>query len=240
MGLPHQVEHCFLQGILGLRGPAACVEQQGRSMLFVNPLYQSNINGIGPPLPSPLLCLILTYHRSEQSIRRNNEISCCLQIRLQRDATSIRYLLSVTAIVAICLGILLIPLPREETINYYGSAPEPARLPDQPFAMQHFLVLLPIRCLAFLGSVTLTLHTIARVLGLNTVAKWLFAILIPTVADAAWHWYSVNELGYRSSLSIGDHIEMGLIGNAIAFACLTGLLAAPAWLRTKAGLAVSG
>lgn len=141
---------------------------------------------------------------------------------------SIRYLLVVTAVIGVSIAVIQSPNLPENAIPDDASLSEPLEEPRQPSLFHHFLTLWPVRFLAYVGSVTLTLHTIAVAIGLTGVAKWIPAFTVPIVAEAVWKWYSVNRLGYHpGSLSIWNHVQFGLLINSLSCISLAAILAIP-------------
>ncbi len=98
-----------------------------------------------------------------------------------------------------------------------ASLDVPPEHPKQRFTVQHLLALWPVRFLAYVGSVTFSLHTIAVAISLNSAAKWTIVFTLPVVKDAFWKWYSVNRLGYHpGSLSVWEHVQIGLLIDSVA------------------------
>lgn len=141
---------------------------------------------------------------------------------------TIRYLFVATAIIATSIAVLQSPYPPVDAIAYDASLDSPPERPEQPFTLQHFLALWPVRFLAYVGSITLSLHTIAISIGLNSVAKWTIVFSVPIVMDAFWKWYSVNRLGYHpGSLNVWSHVQIGLLINSASCISLAAILAIP-------------
>lgn len=112
------------------------------------------------------------------------------------------------------------PYPPANAIAYDASLGAPPELPKQPFTVDHFFALWPVRFLAYVGGVTLTLHTLAVAIGLNGAVRWMLAFAVPVVADAVWKWYSVNRLGYHpGSMSVWGHVQIGFLINS--FSCMS-------------------
>ena len=140
---------------------------------------------------------------------------------------TIRYLLVVVTVVSICISILCVPYPSSTaTIVESNAASVPAQ--NHPFTFKHFLWLWPVRLLAVVGSVTLTVHTIARLIGLGDVQRWLFAIVGPTIALIVWHWFSIHILNNDPQwFSTWDLIEIGIVVNSGCYIVLCLVLSVP-------------
>lgn len=82
--------------------------------------------------------------------------------------------------------------------------------------------------LAVVGSVTLTVHTIARLIGLADFQRWLFAIVAPTIALIVWHWFSIHMMNNDPQwFSTWDLIQIGIVVNSGCYIVLCLVLSAP-------------
>lgn len=145
---------------------------------------------------------------------------------------TVRYLLIVTAVVAASVLVIQSPYPMADAIIYDASLGPPPQLPKSSFTVYHILAMWPVRFLAYVGSVTLALHTVAVAVGFAGTRKWAFVILVPTAVGAFWKWYSVNRLGrFPGSLTAWDHVQIGLLINTFSCIALAIFLAIPAWIR---------
>ncbi|QDV44096.1 hypothetical protein Enr13x_39570 [Stieleria neptunia] len=116
------------------------------------------------------------------------------------------------------------------TVTIVEAHESSMEMPTEAFGMRAFLRWWPVRGLAFVGSVTLTVHVIARSLGLENWRRWLFAVAGPTIAMVAWHGVSTKmNLSDRHWFSTWDLIEIGVVFNAVCYAVLNLLLIVPTW-----------
>jgi hypothetical protein len=145
---------------------------------------------------------------------------------------TIRYLLIVTAVVAASVLVIQSPYPMADAIIYDASMVPPPQLQKRSFTVYHVLAMWPVRFLAYVGSVTLALHTVAVAVGFAGTRKWAFVILLPTAVGAFWKWYSVNRLGrFPGSLTAWDHVQIGLLINTLSCIALAIFLTIPVWTR---------
>jgi hypothetical protein len=139
---------------------------------------------------------------------------------------TIRYLLIVTAVIAVSIVVIRSPGPPAKEVPFDASQGTAFVMEDQPSTVGYFLALWPVQFLAYVGGVTLSLHTFSVAIGLKGIARWLLPVTVPVVANVGWHWYSVNRLGYHpGSLSVWGHAQIGFLVNSLSCISLAAILA---------------
>jgi hypothetical protein len=122
-------------------------------------------------------------------------------IRLEQTLTKFttRYLFAVTALLAVCLSLYMLP----SNLDEYGFW----RLPS------------------FIIGISTVTHVLATILSFQSWKKWLFAAIVPTIGVIAWYIYGVR-FGRQHPGSIGVYgfLTGGLFWFPIGFALVDFLM----------------
>ena len=130
---------------------------------------------------------------------------------------TIRYVLAVTAVMAVRLAVHQIPPPPPVIVVNGEPISEPS-----PIRLNHILTWWPIHFGTFFAGISTLMHMLTSIAGLTGWRQWLTAICVPTFALTAWYAYTVRYLNHHSgSLDGWGHVQLGLIGFTIGFAVVT-------------------
>jgi len=93
--------------------------------------------------------------------------------------------------------------------------------------------------LAYIGSVTLGLHAIARTLQFPALVRWMFVVLVPVGYAMIEHWY-LKEFERDHAYTLGGEIVFLLssIGNLAAYAILIGVFNTALWYQRATQVSV--
>ncbi|TWT67376.1 hypothetical protein [Allorhodopirellula solitaria] len=136
---------------------------------------------------------------------------------------TVRYFLFATGVLAVCIAVHQIPFPPATVV--YANDADP-KIP--PFRWHYVLSWWPVQALTLVVGVATLMHVLTSLAGLYGWRQWLAAILVPTLSFTAWHWFSVNFLGYHpGSTDEWGCIQGGLVGFTIGFAIVSWVVALP-------------
>ena len=133
-----------------------------------------------------------------------------------------RYLILCVTLIAACLSFMQMPVPQPTVIDINGD------IESAPNALHS--ILFNLRGIACVGAISIFMHSICSVLGLNKLSRWVTSILIPTIMTFAYHLWWVDyirrtEIHYPITISPSTVFVINAISFTIGTAVVAGLLA---------------